>query len=296
MGVPFKVDDLLTNEVEVSQWASQGLPSDELSVQNGILTTQASRFPLCIDPQQQVLLLFLHALALCFSRWVFFCASGAHLHVLSSFCVPQARNWIREKEGKELHVTTFNDPDFAKKLEIAIMMGQAFLFENVDEELDPLIDPILEKNVVVKAGQKSITLADKEVPWDDGFRLYLCTKLSNPNYAPEVFGRTMIINYSVTESGLEEQLLNEVVSFEEAELEEQRHQLIKEMSTNRTMLKKSASSLFSSPLPFPFTRATEAAIFLFSLPLFLAHPNDVESPLPPPRLHRTGWRTRCCTC
>ena len=207
VGVPFRVNDLLTNEVEVSQWASQGLPSDELSVQNGILTTQASRFPLCIDPQQQ------------------------------------ARNWIREKEGKELHVTTFNDPDFAKKLEIAIMMGQAFLFENVDEELDPLIDPILEKNIQVKGGQKSIILADKEVPWDDGFRLYLCTKLSNPNYAPEVFGRTMIINYSVTETGLEEQLLNEVVSFEESELEEQRHQLIKEMSSNKTMLKKLEDTL-----------------------------------------------------
>jgi dynein heavy chain, axonemal len=33
-------------------------------------------------------------------------------------------------------------------LELAIQFGNPFLFENVDEELDPLLDPVLEKSVV----------------------------------------------------------------------------------------------------------------------------------------------------
>lgn len=51
---PFKLENLLTSEVEISKWNSEGLPSNDLSIQNGILTTKGSRFPLCVDPQLQV--------------------------------------------------------------------------------------------------------------------------------------------------------------------------------------------------------------------------------------------------
>jgi dynein heavy chain, axonemal len=50
---PFKLEALLTSDVETAGWASEGLPGDELSVQNGILTCRANRWPLCIDPQMQ---------------------------------------------------------------------------------------------------------------------------------------------------------------------------------------------------------------------------------------------------
>jgi dynein heavy chain len=50
---PFKLETIMTNDVEVAAWASEGLPGDELSIQNGLLTTRAARWPLCIDPQMQ---------------------------------------------------------------------------------------------------------------------------------------------------------------------------------------------------------------------------------------------------
>lgn len=59
-------------------------------------------------------------------------------------------------------------------------------------------------------------------------RLYLNTKLANPKYTPAIFGRTMIINYTVTLKGLEDQLLSVIVGFERKELEENRERLIQE--------------------------------------------------------------------
>lgn len=41
------------DQVVIRNWGICGLPSDQVSVENGILTTQAERYALCIDPQQQ---------------------------------------------------------------------------------------------------------------------------------------------------------------------------------------------------------------------------------------------------
>lgn len=53
MSDDFQVTQMLGSDVEVALWNSQGLPSDELSIQNAILTTKGPTCPVCIDPQGQ---------------------------------------------------------------------------------------------------------------------------------------------------------------------------------------------------------------------------------------------------
>lgn len=159
-------------------------------------------------------------------------------------------NWIKRREEKETGFKILNLNEgagvFLKPLENCIRFGKPCLFENVDEELDPTIDPILEKNFIDKAGIKLIKMGDNEFEYNDEFKLYFTTKLSNPKYTPEIMGKTMVINFTVTMLGLQDQLLNVLVGNERPDKEKQRLELVHMMSENKRKLKDAEDSLLKS--------------------------------------------------
>lgn len=210
--IPFTADirviERLTDTSTIGEWNLQGLPTDEFSIQNGIITTQCFRYPLLIDPQSQ------------------------------------GKFWIKQKEkDSQLIVTSLSHKYFRTHLEDAIQIGRPLLIEDIGEELDPCLDNVLEKNLIKIGNLYKVKIGDKEIDVHSDFRMFLTTKLANPIYAPDISARTSIIDFSVTMRGLEDQLLGRVILSERREVEDERIQLETDVSISKKLSKELEANL-----------------------------------------------------
>mmetsp|Transcript_14483 Transcript_14483/g.50911 ORF Transcript_14483/g.50911 Transcript_14483/m.50911 type:complete len:4419 (-) Transcript_14483:356-13612(-) len=198
----FKFSEFMADPSEVREWNLQGLPSDSFSTENGVLTTRGRRFPLLIDPQNQ------------------------------------GNKWVRKMEAsRQLKVFDPNSKDIMRTLERSIEFGAPVLLENVGQELDPSLEPILAKNIIDNgAGGLSIKVGEATLDYNLAFKFYITTKLSNPHYTPEVSTKTTIVNFIVVQDGLTNQLLGVVVKAEEPHLEEQKNKLVVQVAKGKNRL------------------------------------------------------------
>ncbi|XP_029358997.1 dynein heavy chain 1, axonemal [Echeneis naucrates] len=214
LGVPHTDEPNLINTlgdpVKIRSWQISGLPKDNLSVENGVIAQYSLRWALFIDPQGQ------------------------------------ANTWIKNMEQDNgLEVLKLSDRDFLRSLENAIYLGKPCLLENVGEELDPTLEPVLLQQTFKQQGRILLKLGDSLIPYCESFKMYITTKLPNPHYSPEVSAKVTLINFTLSPSGLEDQLLAQVVAEERPDLEEAKNQLIITSAQMKQELKEIEDEILS---------------------------------------------------
>ncbi|XP_037363374.1 dynein axonemal heavy chain 3 isoform X2 [Talpa occidentalis] len=199
----FSLSNILGDPVKIRAWQIAGLPIDSFSIDNGIIVSNSRRWALMIDPQGQ------------------------------------ANKWIKNMEKvNKLCVIKFSDVNYVRTLENALQFGTPVLLENVGEELDTFIEPILLKSTFKQQGIEYMRLGDNIIEYSQDFKLYITTRLRNPHYLPEVAVKVCLLNFMITPLGLQDQLLGMVAAKEKPELEEKKNKLIVESAKNKKQLKE----------------------------------------------------------
>ena len=87
---------LLASDAVIAGWATQGLPADRVSSENGAIMTNSQRWCLIIDPQMQGIL------------------------------------WIKNKEAaNNLQVTRMGHPKMVNTFEVSLDTGKSVIIENI---------------------------------------------------------------------------------------------------------------------------------------------------------------------
>lgn len=138
----YQLTHILGDAVLIRSWNIFGLPSDLFSIDNAIIVTNSRRFPLMIDPQGQ------------------------------------ANKWVKNMEKENnINVIRLSQSDYMRVLENAVQFGQPVLLENVGEELDAALEPLLMRQTFRSGGTICIKIGDSIIDYSDSFR-YVSFKLS----------------------------------------------------------------------------------------------------------------------
>lgn len=194
-GIQFKEHNPITEYLSTADqrlaWQENSLPVDDLCTENAIILNRFNRYPLIIDP------------------------SGRVTEYLAN-----------ENKERRLTVTSFLDDSFTKQLESSLRFGNPILIQDA-EHLDPILNHVLNKEYQKTGGRVLIQLGKQEIDFSPSFRLFLSTRDPSASFAPDVCSRTTFVNFTVTQSSLQTQSLNQVLKFERPDVDQRRTNLMK---------------------------------------------------------------------
>eukprot|EP00817_Percolomonadidae_sp_ATCC50343_P006451 CAMPEP_0117419094 /NCGR_PEP_ID=MMETSP0758-20121206/738_1 /TAXON_ID=63605 /ORGANISM="Percolomonas cosmopolitus, Strain AE-1 (ATCC 50343)" /LENGTH=1572 /DNA_ID=CAMNT_0005199979 /DNA_START=400 /DNA_END=5115 /DNA_ORIENTATION=- len=205
----FDIRNFMRTESELLKYKQQNLPSDNLSQENAVIILDALQYPLIIDPAQQA------------SQW------------LENYWKENSND---QGEKRKVVVTNTQHPTFSNSLELAIRFGHILIIQDVDK-IEPVLMPIIRRELAVHGQRKTLQLnKDKIIDFNENFRMYLVTRISNLELPPNISPLLTTVNFSVTRSGLEGQLLGITIKNENPQLEQQKSALLQKEETYKIEL------------------------------------------------------------
>ena len=231
----YSLENIMSDAVEIRQWTMNGLPNDAVSIENAIMFTNNKKFPLFIDPQLQG------------NQWIKKLYKGC-INIYKADC--KEENLKAQLEG------IGND----------IIKGSLTLLENVTEIIDNVYAPIMNQAVFVDdSGLEKLNFNGNDREYNEAFKMIFTTKMSNPHYPPEYYIKLNIINFTVTESGLSEQLLSDVFKCERREKYEQRDKIIAEMGEMNDRMSKNSKEILTDLKETPEDKILDAEELIVKL-------------------------------
>ncbi|CAB3253573.1 unnamed protein product [Arctia plantaginis] len=202
--------EYLSNPDERLRWQANALPTDELCVENAIMLKRFNRYPLIIDP------------------------SG------------QATEFImREFKERKITKTSFLDDSFRKNLESALRFGNPLLVQDV-ENYDPILNPVLNRELRRTGGRVLITLGDQDIDLSPSFVIFLSTRDPTVEFPPDMCSRVTFVNFTVTRSSLQSQCLHRVLKAERPDIDTKRSDLLKLQGEFHLRLRQLEKSLLQA--------------------------------------------------
>ncbi|XP_055383630.1 dynein heavy chain, cytoplasmic isoform X2 [Condylostylus longicornis] len=202
--------EYLSNPDERLRWQANALPSDDLCTENAIMLKRFNRYPLIIDPSGQ-----------------------ATEFIMNEFA------------GKKITKTSFLDDSFRKNLESALRFGNPLLVQDV-ENYDPILNPVLNRELRRTGGRVLITLGDQDIDLSPSFVIFLSTRDPTVEFPPDICSRVTFVNFTVTRSSLQSQCLNQVLKAERPDIDEKRSDLLKLQGEFRLRLRQLEKSLLQA--------------------------------------------------
>ncbi|CAL7950071.1 unnamed protein product [Xylocopa violacea] len=195
--------NVLGEEEDINYWYSSGLLKNSFTLENAIIMNNSKLWPLFIDLQNQ------------------------------------ANQWIKRIEKKNhLKTIKLTDSNYLSIIQYNVENGIPTLIENVGEELEILLDPFLVKRIYNNGKCLYLDTGHDIIKYSPDFRLYITTRLMNPQFSCEIFSRLTIIDFSIPNEALEDRLLDFIISKEMPELQGKFETLLMESVNNKKVLKQ----------------------------------------------------------